>query len=263
MKQFNNTSILILVATLLLFSSLIAISAFAQDKKAPASSEAGKALYEQKCAHCHGIEGKGDGPAAVNLLPKPRDFTKGLYKIRSTASGQLPTEQDIFDIITKGMPGSAMPAWEKILKENERWQLVAYIKTFYSDFKDAKPRGIDLSGKIPYSEESVAKGREIYKKIECHACHGEVGRGDGTSAPDLKDEWGFQTWPANMTQNWNFRGGSTTEDIFKRFVGGIAGSPMPSFISSFRLGLTDAESDRMIALEKKMGESELTAEEQA
>ena len=259
----NKKPLLIFVAGILVFSSVIAISAFAQGKKAPAPSEEGKALYDDKCAHCHGIEGKGDGPAAVNLLPRPRDFTKGLYKIRSTGSGQLPTDQDLFDIITNGMPGSSMPAWEGILSEDKRWQLVAHIKTFHDEFKDASPARIDVSGKVPYSEESVAKGREIYKQIECHACHGEVGRGDGTSAPDLTDEWGFRIWPANLTENWNFRGGTTAEDIFKRFIGGIAGSPMPSFIASFRVGLTDAESTRMTVLETKMEGGELTDEEQA
>ena len=242
---------LIWLAHLLVISCVIAVPAVAQD---------GKALYEDKCAHCHGIKGDGEGDAAVNLLPRPRDFTRGLYKIRSTESGQLPTDQDIYDIIANGMPGSSMPAWKDILNAAETKALVAYVKTFHDGFKDASPRAINLSDKIAYTAESAAKGREIYKKIECNACHGEVGRGDGASAPDLKDEWGFKTWPANMTQPWTFRGGTTTEDIFKRFIGGIAGSPMPSFVSSFRIGLTEMEEARMTELEEK---DEMTEDEEA
>lgn len=265
-KRFYNDILLISIASLILLPVAFPITVFAQGKQAPEASEAGKALYEDKCAHCHGIEGAGDGSAAENLLPRPRDFTRGLYKIRSTESGQLPTDQDLFDIISNGMPGSSMPAWGEILSEDEQWQLVAHIKTFHDGFEDASPRLIDVSGKVPYSEESVAKGKEFYTALGCVDCHGVVGRGDGTSAPDLTDEWGFRTWPANLWEQWNYRGGATTEDIFKRFIGGIAGSPMPSFISSFRLGLTDEESDRMNEIELKMdgdGLSEAEEEEYA
>ena len=147
------------VLTLLLFS-LFTVAIIVYSQEAPEVSERGKELYEESCAHCHGIEGRGDGSAAENLLPRPRDFTGGVYKIRSTESGQLPTDQDLFDIITKGMPGSSMPEWESALSANDRWELVAYIKTFYSGFQElddsgTTPRLINLTGKIKYSQESV------------------------------------------------------------------------------------------------------------
>lgn len=258
-RLFVKKSLSIFISGILLLPAIMASAVFAQGKSAPAASEAGKALYIDKCAHCHGIEGAGDGSAAENLLPKPRDFTAGLYKIRSTESGNLPTDQDLFEVISKGMPGSSMPAWEGLLSEDERWSLVAQIKTYFEDFEGASPRVIDLSGKVRYSEESVAKGKEFYAKLGCVECHGVVGLGDGTSAPDLTDHWGFRTWPANMEHSWNYRGGSTTEDIFKRFIGGISGSPMPAFVSSFRVGLTDAESERITALEEK---DEMTEDEE-
>ena len=253
-------SLTIRTAVIFVLAAIITTPVFAQGKSAPADSEAGKALYIDKCAHCHGIEGAGDGSAAENLIPRPRDFTSGLYKIRSTESGNLPTDQDLFEVISNGMPGSSMPAWQELLSEDERWSLVAQIKTYFEDFRGASPRVIDLSGKVPYSEESVSKGKEFYAKLGCVECHGVLGRGDGTSAPDLTDDWGLRTWPANMEHGWNFRGGSMTEDIFKRFIGGIAGSPMPAFVSSFRVGLTEAEADRIIALEEK---DEMTEEEEA
>ena len=253
-------SLTISIASLLLLPAIITCPLFAQGKSAPTASEAGKLLYIDKCAHCHGIEGAGDGDAAENLLPRPRDFTSGLYKIRSTESGNLPTDQDLFEVISNGMPGSSMPAWKGLLSEDERWSLVAQIKTYFDGFEEASPRIIDLSGKIPYSEESVAKGKVFYAELGCVECHGTLGRGDGTSAPDLTDESGFRSWPANMEHSWNFRGGSATEEIFKRFIGGIAGSPMPAFVSAFRLGLTDAETERIIALEDK---DEMTEEEEA
>ena len=236
-------------------------------QNAPAASERGKEVYEQSCAQCHGTEGRGDGSAAENLLPKPRDFTRGLYKIRSTEAGELPTDQDLFDIITAGMPGSSMPGWETALSANDRWEVVAYIKTFYDGFKEAEtpPKQINLSGKIAYAEQSVETGKALYIELGCVECHGDVGRGDGTSAPTLTDEWGFQTWPANLAQGWNFRGGADTEDIFKRFIGGIAGSPMPAFEGdSFPgFGLTSEESHRMIELDNKDEMTEAEEEESA
>ena len=229
-------------------------------QNAPEVSEEGKTVYEKSCAHCHGVEGRGDGSAAENLLPRPRDFTRGLYKIRSTEGGELPTDQDLFDIITVGMPGSSMPGWETSLSADERWEVVAYIKTFYEGFKTSETplRQISLSGKIPYSEESVEIGKSLYTQFACFECHGEVGRGDGTSAPTLEDEWGFKSWPANLTESWNFRGGSGTEDIFRRFIGGIAGSAMPMFEDA-SFGLTVEEATRYTELDSK---SEMTAEEE-
>ena len=259
-RRYQNTIFLILLL------ALASVFSVADAQNAPEASEEGKRVYEKSCAHCHGTEGRGEGSAAENLLPRPRDFTRGLYKIRSTEAGQVPTDQDLFDIITEGMPGSSMPGWETALSANERWEVVAYIKTFYDGFKESTaPRQIDLSGKIAYSEQSVETGKALYTELGCVECHGNVGRGDGTSAPTLTDEWGFQTWPANLAQGWNFRGGSDTEDIFKRFIGGIAGSPMPAFEgdSFLHFGLTSEESKRLTELENRDELTEAEDEESA
>lgn len=259
-RRYQNTIFL----TLLL--ALASVFSVADAQNTPEASEEGKRVYEKSCAHCHGTEGRGDGSAAENLLPRPRDFTRGLYKIRSTEAGQLPTDQDLFDIITEGMPGSSMPGWETALSANERWEVTAYIKTFYEGFKEnTAPRQIDLSSKIAYSEQSVETGKALYTELGCVECHGNVGRGDGTSAPTLTDEWGFQTWPANLAQGWTFRGGGETEDIFKRFIGGIAGSPMPAFEgdSFLHFGLTSEESKRLTELENKDETTEAEDEESA
>src|SRR5687767_14550984 len=90
------------------------------------SAHAGKATYDKWCAGCHGATGAGDGPAAAYMLPRPRDFTKGVYQIRTTASGELPTDGDIKRIIDDGMPGTAMPGWREMISASERDALVAY-----------------------------------------------------------------------------------------------------------------------------------------
>lgn len=255
------------VVLLMLVLGILCVLTLGRAQNAPEASEKGKAVYENSCAHCHGTEGRGDGSAAENLLPKPRDFTRGLYKIRSTEARELPTDQDLFDIITEGMPGSSMPGWETALSANDRWEVVAYIKTFHDGFKEAEapPKQITLAGKVSYSEQSVEIGKELYIELGCVECHGNVGRGDGTSAPDLTDEWGFQTWPANLAQGWTFRGGADTEDIFKRFIGGIAGSPMPAFEGDTfpGFGLTAEESKRLTELDNKDEMTEAEEEESA
>lgn len=50
----------------------------------PANIAAGHATYHVTCAPCHGDDGKGDGPAAVALNPKPRDHTNGAYMNKLT-----------------------------------------------------------------------------------------------------------------------------------------------------------------------------------
>lgn len=196
--------------------------------------EAGKQMYEKRCAVCHGFNGKGDGVVAPFVIPRPRDFTKGMYKIRTTPSGQLPTDQDLLRIINEGMPGTSMPGWKDLLNENERRQVSAYIKTFFDRFANKPPpEPIPQGNPVSPTPSSLDKGKELYDLMECFKCHGQEGRADGPSAPELKDEWGFPIRPANLTQPWTFRGGRTVEDIRRTFMTGLAGTPMPSYADSF------------------------------
>ncbi|MFQ5638337.1 MAG: c-type cytochrome [bacterium] len=242
--------------------ALSVISAQAvQEKSSDAADDknivAGKKIYEEKCAHCHGAEGKGDGPAAERLSPRPRDFTRAKYKIRSTDSRELPTDEDLYNIVSNGMPGTSMPAWDD-LSADERRKVVAYIKTFSKRFDQAEtpPKKLNLGDKVTFSEESVTAGRQVYEEIECFKCHGLEGRGDGQSALSLVDEWDYPIRPADLTESWTFRGGSSTEDIYKRFIAGLDGTPMPSIVGSF---VMDEEIEEIqIKIED---EEELTDEE--
>ncbi|HLE44846.1 MAG TPA: c-type cytochrome, partial [Methylomirabilota bacterium] len=192
----------------------------------------GKQVYEQKCALCHGASGKGDGPAAELLLPRPRDFTAGKYKIRSTLSGQPPSDEDLVRVIKAGMPGTSMPAWEKVLKDDEVRAVVAYVKVFFPGFKEAKGEAAKVPPEVKSDEKSIARGKEMFEAIECHKCHGQAGRGDPAPGSDLKDDWGHPIRPANLTKLWTFRGGPERKDLAMRFSTGLAGSPMPTFFDS-------------------------------
>jgi DMSO reductase family type II enzyme heme b subunit len=189
----------------------------------------GKAVYDKWCAECHGAQGKGNGAAALTMLPRPRDFTQARYQVRSTSSGSLPTDADIHGVLERGMPGTAMPAWPK-LSQRERDDVVAYLKTFSRFFQsEAAPQALDF-GKAPgASAERIADGRKTYDKIECWKCHGRQGRGDGPSAPTQEDDNNHPIRPANLTENWRFNGGGTVADIYARLRTGLDGTPMPSF----------------------------------
>lgn len=125
-----------------------------------------------------------------------------------------------------------MPSFGK-LTERERRQLVRFIKTFSERFV-SEPAGkpISIAKEISASKASLEKGKQVYQDLECFKCHGQEGRGDGPSAPELEDDWGNRTWPANLTKPWLYRGGSSAKDIFVRFNTGMAGTPMPSYADS-------------------------------
>ena len=187
----------------------------------------GKAVYDKWCAGCHGDTGAGDGFASKAMLPHPRDFTKGVYKIRTTASGEIPTDDDLRHIIEAGMPGTAMPEWKTRLSAGEIGAVVQYIKSFSNFFKGTQAKALAV-GKPP-SGSGVEEGRAVFQKLECFKCHGNAGRGDGKSAPTLKDDYGNPIRAADLNESWKFRGGSGVSDIYTRLRTGLDGTPMPSF----------------------------------
>ncbi|HXU28992.1 MAG TPA: c-type cytochrome [Thermoanaerobaculia bacterium] len=218
-------------------AAALSLSPAARAADTPANVPGGP-LYQKLCSQCHGEKGDGQGVAALRLMPRPRDFTAGKFKIRHTPSGSLPTDEDLTHVIREGMPYTSMPAWKQ-LSDEEIKTLVAAVKSFSPDFADAakKPKAIEIPKAPASSADSIKKGKEVYAKIGCASCHGEVGRGDGTSAPTLKDDWNHPIRPADLTMRWTFRGGPTREDIYRTFTTGLNGTPMPSFAES----LTDAE----------------------
>jgi len=212
----------------------VLLAVWPSDRPAAAQdTTAGKLVYAKWCAGCHGDNGAGNGAAARYMLPHPRDFTGAIYQIRSTASGELPTDADLLRAIDQGLPGTAMPGWKARLSDRERHDVLAYIKTFSAFFSDTtvRPKALQF-GKPPGgggSAEALRVGRQFYDSIGCRKCHGDQGRGDGPSAPTLKDDAGLPIFAANLTQNWRFNGGGTVEDIYHRLRTGLDGTPMPSF----------------------------------
>jgi mono/diheme cytochrome c family protein len=209
-----------------------------------AQRESGKQLYLKYCSQCHGEKGDGAGHAAPHLRPRPRDFTTGKYKVRSTPTGALPTHQDLVNIIRRGMPYTSMPAWPT-LTDQEVSDLAHFIKTFSPDFSkpESAAQPVPLPSAPAATTESVALGKKLYEETGCIKCHGTLGRGDGPSAPTLADDWGHPIRPADLAQSWTFRGGASREDIFRTMSTGFNGTPMPGFVDALppeqRWAITD------------------------
>jgi DMSO reductase family type II enzyme heme b subunit len=203
----------------------LAPTAAAQQADSP-----GKRVYDRWCAACHGVDGDGAGAAAAYMLPRPRDFTRGVYQIRTTATGELPTDDDLRRVIDDGMPGTTMPGWRRTLSQAERNAVLDYIKGFSRFFaEEPAPEPLRIGRAPRASADDLAEGRAFYESIECWKCHGQAGRGDGESAPTQTDDEGFPVRPADLTAPWRFNGGPTVADIYRTLLTGLDGTPMPSF----------------------------------
>lgn len=203
------------------------------------SPERAEELYLTYCAQCHGREGDGQGPVAEFLYPKPRDFTLGVFKYKTThADSEFPYDEDLKKTIREGLPGTAMPGWGKRLKEPEIDALVQLIKEF-GEWAEDTPEDlglapIELGERVEPDAASLARGRELFEKA-CVQCHGEEGRGNITSGKKLKDDPGNRIWPRNLTRPETWRYTRTVTDVFQRLSTGIRGTPMPEHTTTMKI----------------------------
>ena len=251
-------------AAMMLFVSQGAFAGITPAKPKPAKTpeliEQGRLVYFKRCSFCHGMDGGGDGPAAEFLNPRPRNFKTNVFKFRSTSSGALPTDEDLFETISKGIRGTAMQVFDDAqikngLTEEERWAVIYFIQTF-SEIPDFSLWGLDsdyakstdpddkaeyrynkvmkIAEAAPTTPELIAKGKDVYKTAKCFQCHGDNGKGNGVSADGMKDDWKFPIVPRDLTKEWKYKGGSAVKEIFSRFTTGLNGTPMPSFAGSIK-----------------------------
>jgi cytochrome c oxidase cbb3-type subunit 2 len=189
---------------------------------------AGRALYGRYCAACHGDAGDGRGEAAASLRTLPRDFTRGEFKFRSTRSGQLPTEDDLFRTITAGLPGSDMPAWRAILSAGDRRVLARYVMSFSDRFLYApEEEPLAIPPETPNDDASRARGRELYARLQCAQCHGGDGR--GAVSEEMIDDWGRPIEAPDLRRGLH-KSGPKPADRYRALSTGLSGSPMPSFV---------------------------------
>lgn len=196
----------------------------------PTAASPGQAVYERQCSGCHGIRGDGQGVFAQHLSPRPRDFTQARFRYRSTPTGQLPTDEDVYRSVAHGLAGSGMPAFQAFLSPADIRDVVAYIKRFSARFeRDPAPRPLALPAPPAVSAERIALGAQLYDDSGCASCHGDTGKGDGRSGQDLKTSEGEPITPRDLTDKWRFRGGFSPQAVFQRLMTGMDGSSMASY----------------------------------
>jgi mono/diheme cytochrome c family protein len=87
-----------------------------------ASLARGREIYASSCAICHGVQGRGDGPLARTMVPRPSDFR--LHMIEGHTDAQL------FEWVSNGVPETAMQGFATQLSEEDRWNVINYLQTF-------------------------------------------------------------------------------------------------------------------------------------
>ena len=107
-------ALLPLIVSLVVFATTAAIGVI------PGAPEAGKIIFEERCASCHGPKGLGDGPRAPFLSPQPASLI--------TAGISVKSDKELLNVISNGKPRTAMPAWKDLLTEQQQRDVLAYIR---------------------------------------------------------------------------------------------------------------------------------------
>jgi mono/diheme cytochrome c family protein len=208
-----------------------------------ATVNAGKEVYNKYCIICHGD--KGDGKGLVGVIQRveksglvwttyPRDFTVGVFKFRSTATGCLPTDEDLMRTIEFGILRSGMPSHKDVAME-QRKAVREYIKTFAKRWEEEDPCDPILARMPEWvgTAAAVEKGQAVYKEMKCWECHGYQGKGDGPKSDQLKDDWGDKILPFDFTTG-TLKRGSSPENVYITYTTGLDGTGMPSYEDSVK-----------------------------
>lgn len=222
-----------------------------QPKTTPELLEQGGRVFRGACLGCHGEKADGQGREGKLLAIPPRDFTSAAFLCRSTSSGSLPLDADLFRSIRHGFKTQVgMPAFT-FLSDREVWAVIAHLKTLSTRWTSEEvPPPFEIGKLPPRTKESAKLGEEIYKATGCAACHGEEGRGDGPSAPNLTYDSGKPIPPANFWKPNDFKCGHRLQDIFRTISTGMDGAPMPTFAD----GLSPEQRGELVYFISSLGE---------
>jgi cytochrome c oxidase cbb3-type subunit 2 len=127
-----------------------------------------------------------------------------------------------------------MPQWSNLTKQ-QRADLVAWVKHFSPRWVSEKPgTPIQIPAEPEVTPERIKAGRDVFAKVQCWKCHGVEGKADGPSAATLTDDQGRPILAFNFTEGARPKCGSTDQDLYKIFMTGLDGTPMPSFADNIK-----------------------------
>jgi high-affinity iron transporter len=191
------------------FAAALGSAAALDLPKNPLDPDAGQKIYSANCSSCHGDKGMGDGPAGRGLSPVPAPIGSAAF-MRTVAPAM------VYQKVSVGVRGTAMPAFADKLTPTERWNVVAYLT------------------ELRHANVDAAHGEGLYGQ-SCASCHGMTGGGDGPLARELS-----KLPPAIGTFAWQVQ--RTDSEIATVVRNGVAGSPMPPLRT-----LTPAEETEIVA----------------
>ena len=218
------SAVLFLAVTVVTAAPWIATQAGADEE----AVRRGAKTFARSCAACHGRQGRGDGPAAADLDPAPRDLTTRQFRFRSSESGSLPRPEDLERTIRDGLPGSAMPAFGKLFSAAETSDLIDFLYSLQPATDRSVPDALTITPVAPASASTIEQGRQLYRVLGCGSCHGENGSGRGPAAATLTDGGGRKIRTTDFRHD-PLKGGSEPEAIVRTLRTGLNGAPMPSY----------------------------------
>jgi mono/diheme cytochrome c family protein len=216
----------------------------------------GQTTYLEYCIQCHGVDGKGNGPSSIGLLPPPRNLTQGLYKFPWTQYGELPHDEDFKRIIRHGLKGSAMLAWD--ISDERLNAVIQYIKTFAPTVWEGSDKVLGTKFELPKDPygiekkaEAIEKGKRVYHiTAACTQCHRGYETKENISnynkeinkvplkpadfAADLYQlksqdgEYNYKILPPDYTYH-ELRSITDMTSIVQRLMYGVTGSGMPGW----------------------------------
>lgn len=185
--------------------------------KTPPSLTEPKQIYENLCMRCHGQNGDGKGMISTYLDPYPRDFTNAGF-MNSKTDERLTTS------IKNGVGGTSMPAWGKVLNDEQVKGVLGYINQNFTKEprREIKPRDVPEQNPVAISDESIARGQQSFMS-RCVGCHGRKADGKGPNSLDILPR------PRNLL-NSAFVNNANDRRLFESILYGVQGTAMPPWI---------------------------------
>jgi len=212
------------------------ISAYLRTRTTPPRFNSPEEIYKGLCMRCHGERGDGLGVTHLYLDPAPRDLTKSAFM-------NSKPEERLLESIRAGVPGTSMPPWERVLNQQQRKDVLAYVfQNFVKEpHKPVQERKAPDLNPVAFTPQSVAQGEQIFLQ-RCTGCHGRKADGKGPNSLDISPK------PRNL-RNSAFIHNINDRRLFTSILYGVQGTAMPSWID---YGLTQQDVGNLINFIRSM-----------